>query len=128
MVWQGSTRHRVLVHWCTAISQVIALTSYEHSQGQLTGSTQLTDARQTILNLQTQLQAVMPRFQELMSQPGAAEIRAELTKGLSERAIARAIKLVFNQNQSSVSDSQSRRPAAGYLPSSRMQGPQASTY
>ena len=41
----------------------------------------------------------MPRFQELLNTPGAAEIRAELTKGLAERSIARAIRLVFNQDQ-----------------------------
>ena len=59
----------------------------------------LVKARQTVLGLQSQLQAVMPRFQELMGRPGAAEIRAELTRGLAERSLARAIKLVFNQNQ-----------------------------
>lgn len=97
-------------------------------QGRLTGSTQLTDGRQSILSLQSQLQAVMPRFQELMSQPGAAEIRSELTKGLMERSVARAVKLVFNQNQSSVNSSQSTRPANMYVPRNGLQGPQASSF
>jgi len=51
------------------------------------------------MGLQSRLQAVMPRFRELLNQPGAAEIRSELTRGLVERSIARAIKLVFNQSQ-----------------------------
>ena len=63
------------------------------------GVTQPDGARHVVDSLQSRLQAAMPRFQELMNQPGAAEIRAELTKGLVERSIARAIRLVFNQNQ-----------------------------
>lgn len=64
-------------------------------------ATQPEGARQLITNLQARLQAVMPRFQELLNMPGAAEIRAELTRGLVERSLARAIKLVFNQDQPS---------------------------
>ena len=64
-------------------------------------ATQPEGARQLITNLQARLQAVMPRFQELLNTPGAAEIRAELTRGLMERSLARAIKLVFNQDQPS---------------------------
>ncbi len=63
------------------------------------GVTQPEGARHLVDGLQSRLQAAMPRFQELMNQPGAAEIRAELTRGLVERSIARAIRLVFNQNQ-----------------------------
>ena len=64
-------------------------------------ATQPAGARQVITNLQARLQAVMPRFQELLNTPGAAEIRAEMTRGLMERSLARAIKLVFNQEQPS---------------------------
>lgn len=63
------------------------------------GVTQPEGAGHLVDGLQSRLQAAMPRFQELMNQPGAAEIRAELTRGLVERSIARAIRLVFNQNQ-----------------------------
>ena len=46
--------------------------------------------------------------------PGAAEIRAELTRGLMERSLARAIKLVFNQGQPSAQlQTSGRRPQGG---------------
>ena len=55
-----------------------------------------------------------------MNQPGAAEIRAELTSGLVERSLARAVRLVFNQGQTQVAQVQQRGtqpqavlPAAG---------------
>lgn len=63
------------------------------------GVTQPEGARHLVDGLQDRLKAAMPRFQELMNQPGAVEIRAELTKGLVERSVARAIRLVFNQSQ-----------------------------
>ena len=56
-------------------------------------------ARQLVTDLQSRLQAVMPRFRELMDKPGAAEIRAELTREVIERSVARAIRLVFNPSQ-----------------------------
>ena len=58
----------------------------------------------------------MPRFQELINQPGAAEIRAELTRGLVERSIARAIRLVFNQNQANPQVQGGAVKAQGGLP------------
>ncbi|KAL3145629.1 hypothetical protein ABBQ32_003173 [Trebouxia sp. C0010 RCD-2024] len=71
-------------------------------------------AGQLVANLQARLQAVMPRFREILNTPGAVEIRAELTKGLVERSIARAIRLVFNQDQSSAQSQQlGRRPQGG---------------
>lgn len=69
-------------------------------------ATQPEGAGQLVANLQSRLQAVMPRFRELLNTPGAAEIRAELTQGLVERSIARAIRLVFNQDQSSAQSKQ----------------------
>ena len=92
------------------------------------GGTQLANAQQTIQSLQSQLQAVMPRFQELMSRPGAAEIRSELTKGLSERAIARAVKLVWNQSQPTAIAAQSSGSPNAYLPSAGVQGSRASGF
>ena len=65
-------------------------------------ATQPEGARQLITNLQARLQAVMPRFRELLNTPGAAEIRAELSRGLMERSLARAVRLVFNQDESAV--------------------------
>ena len=79
-------------------------------------ATQPEGARQLISNLQSRLQAVMPRFQELLNTPGAAEIRAELTKGLVERSLARAIKLVFNQDQAPEQPQQLGRRQQGRLP------------
>lgn len=70
---------------------------FQRMQGN--GVSQPEGARQLVTQLQSRLQAVMPRFRELLNQPGATEIRAELTKGLVERSMARAIKLVFNQSE-----------------------------
>ncbi|DBB07164.1 TPA: hypothetical protein ACH3X1_011734 [Trebouxia sp. C0004] len=80
------------------------------------GVTQPEGARHLVDGLQSSLQAAMPRFQELMNQPGAAEIRAELTRGLVERSIARAVRLVFNQNQATPQVQGGAVQAQGVLP------------
>ena len=66
------------------------------------GSRETQGAQQVVTGLQDRLQAVMPRFRELLNQPGAAEVRSELTQGLLERSAARAVRLVFNQSQAPV--------------------------
>ena len=66
----------------------------------------------------------MPRFQELLNMPGAGEIRAELTRGLMERSLARAIKLVFNQDQPSAQSQSLGRRQQGGLPSEVGRGQQ----
>ena len=114
----AASSHANGTHHANAVKQPVCSALQEG----LIGSTQLANAQQTVQRLQSQLQAVMPRFQELMSRPGAAEIRSELTKGLSERAIARAVKLVFNQNQPSAIATQTSGSPNAYLPSAGVQG------
>ncbi|KAK9815500.1 hypothetical protein WJX72_004714 [[Myrmecia] bisecta] len=59
------------------------------------GLPNLAEIPQVVDRLQAAVRNAMPKLRELMDQPGAAEIRAELISGLSQRFVARAVKLVF---------------------------------
>ena len=53
------------------------------------------DVQKLVQDLQNQLQAVIPRFQELNQYAGAAEVRQLLTNALRDRFMARAVRLVM---------------------------------
>lgn len=78
------------------------------------------DVQKLVQDLQNQLQAVIPRFQELNQYAGAAEVRQLLTNALRDRFMARAVRLVMGPQAEAATSQPVATPQPQYsLPTSQ---------
>ena len=79
------------------------------------------DVQKLVQDLQNQLQAVVPRFQELNQYAGAAQVRQLLTSALRDRFMARAVRLFVGPQAEAATSQPAVTPQPQYSLSTRQQ-------